>query len=90
LLVKFEIIYPPGTLALVAGINVLVRLSDLIGVHVFHVHLYERASEVQELCMYYFVFLYLMELKGRVLPAAARSTLPDETAAAPGTPVSHT
>lgn len=88
--VKFEIIYPPATLMLVAGFNILVRLSELIGTHVFHVTIYERASEVQELCMYYFVFLYLMDLRTRVLPAAARSSLPDGSGAAPGSPTSRT
>jgi hypothetical protein len=88
--VRFEIIYPSATLALVAGLNILVRLSDLVGAHVFRVHLYERASEVQELCMYYFVFLYLLELKTRVLPAAARSIQPDGTGAARSSQAAHT
>ena len=59
---------------MVAGLNILVRLSDLIGTHVFHVALYERASEVQEMYMYYFVFVYLMVLRSRAFPAAVPSS----------------
>jgi hypothetical protein len=63
---RFEIIYPPAILGVVAGLNLFVRFTDAVASHIFHFALYERASEVQELYMYYFVLLYLIVLKKRI------------------------
>ncbi len=63
---RFAIIYPPAILAVTAGVYAFFKLSNVIGHHVFHINLYQRVAEVTELCMYYFVTLYMIVLKGRI------------------------
>ncbi|MBP7722865.1 MAG: hypothetical protein KA155_10065 [Alphaproteobacteria bacterium] len=63
---KFEIIYPPDILWLTAFITLTVeagdKLSEALGVPVF-----ARGSEVVELYLFYFVLLYLVVLRRRIL-----------------------
>lgn len=63
---KFEIIYPPDILWVTAFITLTVeagdKLSEALGVPVF-----ARGSEVVELYLFYFVLLYLIVLRRRIL-----------------------
>jgi len=64
---KFEIIYPPQVLGFTAFIVLAVELIDKIDKSLKDVILFERASEVEELYLFYFVLLYLVILRRRVL-----------------------
>lgn len=59
---KFSIIYPPATLALLSvllvGTNLLNHAQD---------DLMARSSEVEEVFLFYFMLLYMIILRGRVL-----------------------
>lgn len=63
---KFAVIYPPAALLpvalLVIGPPLVQDVTKLFGIGLF-----ERVSEVQELYMFYFVLLYLIVLRRRVL-----------------------
>jgi hypothetical protein len=63
---KFEIVYPPNILWVIAFITFAVestdKLSETIGASVF-----ARGSEVVELYLFYFVLLYLVVLRRRIL-----------------------
>ncbi len=63
---KFTIIYPADSIAITAAIYAGIKLAQGIGRHFFHVTLFERSSEVEELYMYYFVLLYLLEMQRRL------------------------
>lgn len=66
---QLEVIYPSGRLMLVAFLviipHMIEKLGDTIGLPMF-----VRVSEVQELYMFYFVLLYLWELRQRELSQA--------------------
>lgn len=59
---KFAIIYPPATLALLSvllvGTNILNHIDG---------HIMARSSETEELFLFYFMLLYMVVLRGRVL-----------------------
>ena len=61
---RFAAIYPPSTLAVTAlmfaGIKLIESVTDI-----FDHHLFWRASEVEELYLFYFVMLYLFALVPR-------------------------
>ena len=63
---KFALIYPPAELIIVAllviGPDLMDELASTVGIHLF-----ERVSEVQETYMFYFVLLYLVILRRRIL-----------------------
>jgi hypothetical protein len=59
---KFAIIYPPITFGVVDMITLLVQIIDKINIGAF-----ERGSEVVELYLFYFVLMYLVVLRGRIL-----------------------
>lgn len=62
---RFSIIYPAGTLCITAGIFLILKIidkADSLGVQFF-----ERGSEVQELYLFYFVLLYCLELRKRLI-----------------------
>lgn len=58
---KFALIYPAAALMPVAILVIGPYLADKV------VNIFERVSEVQELYMYYFVLLYLIMLRARIL-----------------------
>ncbi len=62
---RFTIMYPPAILGVVAGLFLCLKLIDKV--EVLGVNVFERVSEVQELYMFYFVFLYVVILRQRVL-----------------------
>ena len=65
---KFTIIYPPACLALIAALaiggKIVVKIAES-----YDVILFSRFSEVEELFLFYFVFLYLIALKRRLASA---------------------
>ena len=64
---KFGAIYPPDCLVVSAlGVAVPYLLQE-IAEHFLGKGLFHRVSELQELFMYYFVFLYLLSLRIRVI-----------------------
>jgi hypothetical protein len=64
---KFNEIYPSGYLSLIALLVIVPYLVQNNYNLFTGKNLFERVSEVQELCMYYFVTLYLFELRKRVI-----------------------
>lgn len=60
---KFRDIYPDNSVVFTAAMYVIVKLSMIIGSVTEH-HLFWRGSEVTEMYLYYFVFLYAV---GRVV-----------------------
>lgn len=66
---RFEIIYPPAYLALIAFLCLAVQIGDDIDSALTNISLFARASEVEELFMFYFVLLYLIVMKRRILKA---------------------
>ena len=58
---QFTIIYPPAILSVTAGFALLVKLTDKLQ-EAFDLSLLTRASEVEELYLFYFVLLYLILL----------------------------
>ena len=64
---KFNIIYPPGQLMLIAGIALGVKIIDKLDKNMDDIIFFRRASEVEELYLFYFVLLYLLILKKRLM-----------------------
>lgn len=63
---KFEIIYPPGVLWVTALITFAVEIVDKL-TEALHMPVFARGSEVVELYLFYFVLLYLIVLRRRIL-----------------------
>lgn len=63
---RFSMIYPPDGLAFIAMLVIAPGLANDIAKS-FGIHLFERVSEVQELYMFYFVLLYLVILRRRIV-----------------------
>lgn len=66
---QFEIIYPPVQLAVIAALAIGGKIAVKIG-ESFDLVLFNRYSEVEELLLFYFVFLYLLWLKNKVSKAS--------------------
>ncbi len=64
---KFSIIYPPDILSVTALMALIVNMADRVDAALADIVLFERASEVEELYLFYFVLLYLIVLRRRVL-----------------------
>lgn len=64
---KFESIFPPATLGIIAAValstNLLDKIFELFTGHPF----LSRGSEIEELYLFYFVLLYLIALRRRLL-----------------------
>lgn len=63
--VRFEIIYPSWRLSLTAMFVLLITFLDKVEEAIDSLSIFERASEIQELYMFYFVMLYMIELYTR-------------------------
>ena len=63
---KFNIIYPPATLSITAGLTITVHLLGKIDDSLKNITIFERSSEVVEIYMFYFVMLYLVALYRRI------------------------
>ncbi len=68
---QFKLIYPPATLAVSAFVVLAVTVADKIGDVLPDAKIFERASEIEELYMFYFVLLYLIVLRFRVVQQKA-------------------
>lgn len=67
---KFTQLYP-SNIVIPTAVGVLgPYLVEGIAHHFFHVKLFERVSEVQELYMYYYVLIYLLDLNNREISKA--------------------
>lgn len=64
---RFAIIYPAATLSFIAMIVLGLTVLDKVDEALQGVQLMERASEVEEIFLFYFVLLYLFDLRGRIL-----------------------
>lgn len=62
----FNLIYPPAKLALMSALVLGITILDKIDGAYREIVIMERASEVEELYIYYFVVLYLIILRRRV------------------------
>ncbi len=65
---KFSMIYPTRDFILTAGICLLIKIFDKIG-DATDSHLLGRNAESEELFLFYFVLLYLLLMKKRLIPA---------------------
>jgi hypothetical protein len=63
---RFSLIYPSHELILIALLVIGPRIANDMA-RLFNFNLFERVSEVQEVYMFYFVLLYLVVLRHRIL-----------------------
>lgn len=64
---RFTIIYPPSFLFVTAFLALCVNISDRFDSAIDSIDLFTRASEVEELFMFWFVMVYLLVMRRRVL-----------------------
>ena len=64
---KFRIIYPPAVLSVTAGCTLFIHIMDDVADVIPAYHVFGRASEIEELYMFYFVWLYLVCLRRRIV-----------------------
>lgn len=64
---RFNIIYPPAQLMVMAVLALTVAVLDKVDEALDDTIIFERASEVEELYMFYFVLLYLVILRSRLV-----------------------
>lgn len=62
-------ITPPPRFWLVAALVLVIKLADKFG-GATHIYMFHRASEVIEFYLYYFILLYLMDLRARFTATA--------------------
>lgn len=67
---SLRVFMPTAQFAVISGIVLFVRASSFL-TDVFHIRIFERASEISELYMYGFVFLYMLLLRERIKGAGA-------------------
>ena len=67
---RFKIIYPTNHVIPTAVIMLAVTIIDKIDDQLEGISIFERASEVEELYMFYFVLLYLIALRQKILTKA--------------------
>jgi glucan phosphoethanolaminetransferase (alkaline phosphatase superfamily) len=63
---KFEVIYPGKALIVTAVICLIIRFADMVG-DATHNPIFGRAAELEETYLFYFVTLYLYEMKDRLV-----------------------
>jgi hypothetical protein len=66
---KFDIIYPPAVLGVTSALYLFVRLSEKTANVFCDVDIWARPSEIEEVYLYWFVFLYLIVMKRRLTSA---------------------
>lgn len=64
---RFALIYPPAELGLISFFALAIQIIDTIDDAARNIVLFERASEVQEIYLFFFVLLYLIVLHRRVM-----------------------
>lgn len=63
---RFEIIYPPNFLIVIAVIYTTAKFSHKFSRMLFDEKIFQRASEIEELYLYFFVFLYMIVMHKRI------------------------
>jgi len=64
---RFTIIYPPNILAITSIIYIGAKFGQKICKMHFDCRIFQRASEVEELYLFFFVLLYMIILQARIL-----------------------
>ncbi len=64
---KFNTIYPPAILGVTAALALTAKIIENVDKALDDIVIMERASEITELYLFYFVLLYLVVLRRRVL-----------------------
>ena len=63
---RFRIIYPPASMIFVVLCIIAVKLSDLADEAMPSVTLWTRDSEIEEFFIFYYLLLYMVQLKGKI------------------------
>lgn len=63
---KLEIIYPPMILSFLTVLLIIVTLGHKMSKMFLDTKMFERSSEVEEIFMFFFIFLYAIILKKRI------------------------
>lgn len=63
---RFLIIYPPITLIFVALCIAAVKLGDVIDDQIEDFYFWARDSEIEEIFVYYYLLLYIVQLRGKI------------------------
>jgi len=63
---RFNIIYPPNCLIIIASIYTIAKFSHKFSRMAFDEKIFQRSSEIEELYLYFFVFLYMIVLHKRI------------------------
>lgn len=65
---RFAIIYPPSILSVTAAFVAVVHILDALNDSFFsNIKFFERSSEIEELYIFYFVLIYLIVLRRRIM-----------------------
>ncbi len=64
---RFTIIYPPATLGITAALAISTNLLDKVFESLRNEPFFARGSEVEEVYLFYFVLLYLIALRRRLI-----------------------
>jgi hypothetical protein len=64
---RFDLIYPSSLTSVTAGCYAAFKLTDHVARNYLGLHPFARPSEVQELYLYYFVLLYMREMRVKIL-----------------------
>lgn len=62
---KFDVIYPSFRLVVTAALCLVIRFADMAG-DFTHDPIFGRAAEIEETYLFYFVTLYLVDMKARL------------------------
>lgn len=63
---RFRIIYPPITLIFVALCIAVIKLTDVIDDQFEDFYFWTRYSEIEEIYVYYYLCLYIAQLRGKI------------------------
>ena len=63
---RFNIIYPPNFLIVIASIYTVAKFSHKFSRMLFDEKIFQRSSEIEELYLYFFIFLYMIVMYKRV------------------------
>jgi len=64
---RFNIIYPPNFLIVIASIYTIAKFSHKFSRMIFDEKIFQRSSEIEELYLYFFIFLYMIILHKRIV-----------------------
>lgn len=64
---QFRIIYPPISMLFIVLCVIAVKLSDLVDEQLPNISLWTRDAEIEELYVFYYLLLYLIQLRLKIL-----------------------